>query len=110
LIGTGKFDLNISIPLVAEYEETLRREIHHISENAIADILDYICVVAKRHKIFYLWRPILKDPDDDFILELAVKSNSWIITYNKADFKKASYFNIKVMTPKEFLRLIGEIP
>jgi len=110
LIGTGKFDLNISTPLVVEYEETLKRESHHLSENGIADILDYICAVAHKHKIFYLWRPILKDPDDDFILELAVKSNAWIITYNKADFKKALNFKVKVMTPKEFLRLIGEIP
>ena len=47
--------------------------------------------------------------DDDFLLELAVKSNSIIVTLNGKDFKPASEFNLKVMTPKEFLQYIGEI-
>ena len=63
----------------------------------------------KKNKIFYLWRPKLKDSDDDFLLELAVKSNSIIVTLNGKDFKPASEFNLKVMTPKEFLQYIGEI-
>ena len=57
LIGTGKFDLNISIPLVAEYEETLRREIHHISENAIADILSIFVWLPKGIKFFICGGP-----------------------------------------------------
>jgi predicted nucleic acid-binding protein len=47
--------------------------------------------------------------DDDFLLELAVKSDSIIVTLNKKDFKPAKQFNLKVMTPKEFLQYIGEI-
>jgi predicted nucleic acid-binding protein len=42
-------------------------------------------------------------------LELAVESNSIIVTLNGKDFKPASEFNLKVMTPKEFLQHIGEI-
>ncbi len=101
LIDSGKFQLNVTTPLVAEYEEVLRRETPYI--NAI-DVVDYLCSVANRHEIFFLWRPVLKDPDDDFILELAVKCNAIIVTWNIKDFKKAARFGINVVTPKEYLQ------
>ncbi len=107
LVDSGRFQLNISTPLVAEYEEVLRREMPNINGT---DIIDYLCVVANRHKIFYLWRPVLKDPDDDFILELAVKCSATIITWNIRDFKKAAIFGVSVLTPREFLQQIGELP
>ena len=107
LIDSGKFQLNVSTPLVAEYEEVLRREFPAI---AGTDIVDYICAVANRHKIFYLWRPVLKDPDDDFILELAVKCSASIVTWNVKDFRKAAKFGLSVLTPAEFLLQIGEMP
>jgi predicted nucleic acid-binding protein len=49
----------------------------------------------------------LKDPDDDFILELAVKSNASIVTWNVKDFKAADKFAIQVMTPKDLLIELG---
>lgn len=108
LVGTGKFTINISTPLMAEYEEVLKREIKTITLDAIDDILDYLCAESDKHEIFYLWRPVLKDPDDDFLLELAVKSDSTIITFNKIDFRKAQQFGVAVLTPQEFLKMIGE--
>lgn len=107
LIDSGNFTINLSTPLVAEYEEVLHREIPHLSRAEINDILDYICSVGKRHKIFYLWRPVLKDADDDFILELAVKCGADIITWNVKDFKRAGKFGITIQTPAEFLRQTG---
>ena len=61
-------------------------------------------------KYFIYGDQCLKDSDDDFILELAVKSASTIITFNKGDFKKARQFGINVMSPQEFLKTIGELP
>ena len=58
-------------------------------------IIGYICLIGKKNKIFYLWRPKLKDIDDDFLLELTVKSNSIIVTLDGKDFNKADEFNIK---------------
>ena len=107
LVNSGKFQLNVSTPLVAEYEEVLRRETPYINAT---DVVDYLCSIANRHKIFFLWRPVLKDPDDDFILELAVKCNAIIVTWNTKDFKKAVRFGINVVTPKEYLQQIGELP
>lgn len=108
IIDSGKFEINVSTPLVAEYEEILKREIKHLSKDEIDDVINYVCTVSNKHKIFYLWRPVIKDPDDDLVLEIAVKSGSIIITYNKDDFKRASEFNIRVLTPKEFLKAIGD--
>jgi hypothetical protein len=38
----------------------------------VDDVVEYLCSVADRRKIFFLWRPFLRDPDDDLVLELAV--------------------------------------
>lgn len=113
LINGGKFDIHISVPLVLEYEEVAKRLLEDISltEQDIDDVLDYLCAVARRHQIFYLWRPFLKDPKDDMVLELAVTANcDFIITYNKRDFQGAERFSLRVVTPKEFLEEIGELP
>jgi len=107
-IDSDKFTVNISTTLIYEYEEILKLK-SKLEIKYIDSILGYICFVGKKNKIFYLWRPKLKDVDDDFLFELAVKSNSIIVTLNKKDFKPASEFNLEVMTPKEFLQYIGEI-
>lgn len=112
LIDSGKFEVNISVPLLFEYEDVAKKDLHNskLQKENIDDILDYICAVSNKQKIFFLWRPYLKDPKDDFILELAVKSGcDYIITYNKRDFRDIEKFSIKLLTPKEFLRKIGEI-
>ncbi len=111
-IGSGKFDINVSVPLVLEYESAAKRLIGKIKLKRIDidDIVDYICSEAKRWKIFYLWRPYLKDPKDDMVLELAVTARcDFIVTYNKDDFQNVRTFGLRVMTPKEFLKLIGVI-
>lgn len=108
IIDSDKFIVNISSTLIYEYEEILKLK-SNLEIKYIDSILNYICAIGKKNKIFYLWRPKLKDSDDDFLLELAVKSNSIIVTLNGKDFKPASEFNLKVMTPKEFLQYIGEI-
>ncbi len=108
IIDSNKFVVNISTTLIYEYEEILKQK-SKLEFKYIDSILNYICKIGKKNKIFYLWRPKLKDADDDFLLELAVKSGSIIVTLNGKDFKQAKQFNLKVMTPKEFLQYIGEI-
>ena len=112
IIDQDKFQISISVPLIIEYEYALKRTDLNIllTESEIDDILDYICLIADKRKIFYLWRPYLKDPKDDMVLELAVESESdYIITYNQKDFQGVSKFGIKTLTPKAFLKKIGEI-
>ena len=113
LVGKGYFDINLSVPLVLEYEDVLYRQLTelHVSRKAVDAVLDYHCAMSRQHEIFFLWRPFLKDPRDDMVLELAVKSEcDFIVTYNKKDFRRVDRFNLQVMTPSEFLTAIGALP
>lgn len=108
-VGQGYFDINLSVPLVLEYEEVLLKQEKDllIEHSAIEDIINYHCRVGRKHQIFYLWRPFLNDPDDEMLLELAVRGEcDTIVTYNKKDFDGAKMFGIKVKTPGEFLKKI----
>ena len=85
LVGTGKFDISLSVPLVLEYEEVAKRMADELDLTlpAIDDIISYLCLVAVRHQIHYLWRPVLPDPKDDLVLEVAVAGAcGFIVTYN----------------------------
>jgi putative PIN family toxin of toxin-antitoxin system len=111
LINSGKFDLHVSVPLVLEYEEVAKRLLDAIplTEQDVDDILDYLCSVACKQRVFYLWRPFLNDPQDDMVLELAVTGDcKFIVTYNVKDFKGVERFGLRAVTPKEFLEEIGE--
>lgn len=109
-IPNTKFDINVSVPVVVEYEDVLKRNLGAVvfSTEEVDEIIDLICYYARKHEVHFLWRPYLRDPKDDMMLELALKSKSEVIvTFNTKDFVGIDVFNIKVMTPKEFLTYIG---
>lgn len=103
----GLYLPNVSVPLFVEYESVAKRKgmvPEEITEEDINAILDYLPSKSSIRKVFYLWRPFLKDPKDDLVLEVAVESQSeYIITFNNKDFTGVDKFGIKVVTPKEFL-------
>ena len=111
LLGENdKFDIYISVALVLEYEDAAKRLIEktQITEDVIDDVIDYICQIGHEQQVFFLWRPFLKDPNDDMVLELAVAAGcNFIITYNKKDFQNIEEFGLKAISPAEFLRMIG---
>ena len=107
-----KYQQNISSTLVFEYESVAKRSDMNLklSHKQIDSIIDMLCDWSNHCEIYFLWRPFLKDAKDDFVLELAIESNSqYIITYNVKDFNGIDKFNIRAITPKEFLRLIGKL-
>ena len=112
LMDRGLFQLSVSVPLVLEYESVAKRisKSLGITYSDIDDILDYICHIASHRKIYYLWRPFLRDPGDDMVLEVAVESESdSIVTHNIRDFIGIEQFGIKAITPKQLLNKIGEL-
>src|SRR5215471_4995868 len=74
LVGAGRFDIHLSVPLVLEYEEVAKRQLDEtgLSPRAVDDIIDYLCSIGIRHQIHFLWRPLLPDLKDDMVLEAAV--------------------------------------
>lgn len=110
LVGTGLFDIHLSVPLVVEYQDVLGRELLklNVSKVDIDTLLEFHCSVAKLHKIFFLWRPFLPDPKDDMVLELAVKARcDSVVTFNIRDFAHVEQFGIKAMPPAQFLQSLG---
>lgn len=114
MIPENKFTLCISPALVLEYKDVLKRHAQkeiQPSEKDVDDILNYLCSVGEHTKVYYLWRPMLKDPSDDMVLELAVAAGAGVIvTYNLKDFSGSNRFKISAKTPKDFLHSIGAIP
>jgi putative PIN family toxin of toxin-antitoxin system len=108
-MGDARWQWNISTALLLEYEAVLKREQHRQGRPmAVVDrFLDDLASKANRHAIFYLIRPILNDPDDELILELALTSaSSYIVTHNRDDFRDAGRFGLGVITPGGFLRIL----
>ena len=106
------FDFAISVPLILEYEAVLKRKLDRtiFTDSDIEDFINYLCKVGIKTKLFYLWRPYLKDPFDDHVLEVTIQSNaSTIVTYNKKDFKEAENLGLKILTPKDFLETLQEV-
>jgi predicted nucleic acid-binding protein len=73
----------------------------------ILNFLRYVCRIAHRQRVFFLWRPWLKDPDDEMVLEAAVASQSrYIVTHNLRDFTGVGIeqqFGVTPIRPQEFL-------
>jgi len=111
LLRSGKFQFYLSVPLVCEYEDVLkRRELGlKFTEKEIENLLDAICLLGEKRPIWFSWRPIASDAKDEFVAELAINAAvDAIVTHNVKDFRNLVKFDIKVLTPSEFLPLIGE--
>ena len=109
LLDAKKIKPVLSTPLLFEYEDVLKREqtILELSHRQVDIILDNICALSNFQKIYFLWRPYLKDPKDDHILEVAVASKTkTIVTYNLKDFKRVEKFGIQAITPSNYLEVI----
>jgi putative PIN family toxin of toxin-antitoxin system len=98
-----------SVPLMLQYEAVLSRPEHraasHLSEGEIGEVLDTVAAVVTPVTISYLWRPILRDPDDELVLETAVNGRAdLLLTFNERDFVGAERFAPRVVRPGPALR------
>lgn len=111
---TGQMQALCSVPLFMEYEAVLvRPELLSASQaqaHQVLNVLDVLAGAVIRVDIQFLWRPQLRDPNDDLVLELAVNGQGLgddvtIITSNQKDFlPEASQFGVGVITPRQFFQ------
>jgi predicted nucleic acid-binding protein len=109
MLGGDAFETSVSVPLVLEYEAVAKAHARAtgLTHADIDDLIDYVCAVAHRRPIFYLWRPVLRDPRDDMVLEVAVEANcEFIVTHNIRDFAGVESFGLRAIPPGEFLKLL----
>jgi putative PIN family toxin of toxin-antitoxin system len=112
-LPSEKFQIVLSVPLYLEYQDVLTRDENmpgKSTKEEIMGFLRYLCSISHLQDVFFLWRPFLRDPNDDMVLETAVASNSkYILTYNLKDFKEIERFGITAIKPADFLKKLEEI-
>ena len=102
--------LMATVPLFIEYESVCQRPEHilasGLSAREVGVFLDRMADLVEPANLWFLWRPQLRDPGDELVLEAAVNAQAdALITFNRRDFlPSAALFNIPVVLPGEALR------
>jgi putative PIN family toxin of toxin-antitoxin system len=106
----GDVELLVSVPLMVEYEAVLSRQEHlaviGLTSGEVGAIIDGLAVVAIPVRLSFLWRPRLKDPADEMVLETAVNGGAdQLVTFNIRHLAAAALdFGIRVSRPNEALK------
>jgi putative PIN family toxin of toxin-antitoxin system len=108
----GEFDLLLSVPLILEYEAVLRRpeqlKVCGLNERQVERVLNDLAAVARPVEFSFRWRPKLRDPNDDMVLETAMNGGAdAIVTFNSRDFQVVDRDQIcSVILPREALQML----
>lgn len=109
-IVRGRIISLISVPLIIEYEAVLKRpgmmKSCHLSKRDADIVLDQLAVSMEHVEMHFLWRPALRDANDDMVLETAVNGGAeLIVSFNLADYGKVpALFGIEVLRPADAIR------
>lgn len=99
-----------NVALALEYEATSRVAEHRLAAGLTMDevmvFVDAVIAMAEPVESHYLWRPQLRDPADELVLEAAVNGQAEaIVTFNTRDFGIAPRgFGLALLTPAEAIR------
>lgn len=108
----GNIQLVSSTALTLEYEAVCTRQKHReaagISHEEMLLFLDGIAALCEPTELYFLWRPQLRDINDEMVLETAINGQAEIITsFNIADYGKAGKaFGIEILRPRDLLKRI----
>lgn len=111
-LGHARWQSVVTPALMFEYEDVVRRpgNAPGLSEQDITDVLDAIYQHSHRQFVYFSWRPMSADTGDDFVLEAAVAGGcDFIVSFNKRHLRPVWEFGIRVLSPADLLRIIGEI-
>jgi putative PIN family toxin of toxin-antitoxin system len=106
-VRQGRVTLLVSVPLAMEYQATCSEAEHQLaaglSERRVEIFLDVVVAMADPVKTHFLWRPQLRNPSDEMVLETAVNGRAdALVTFNVRHFGTApARFGIEMMLPRE---------
>ncbi|MFA7403494.1 MAG: putative toxin-antitoxin system toxin component, PIN family [Pelobacteraceae bacterium] len=98
-----------------EYEAVVKRPQirlrHGISLENLDIVLDTLAAHVEPVHLNFLWRPQLRDQNDEMVLETALNAGAdALVTFNTKDFADAANrFALKLITPAECIKLTGAI-
>jgi putative PIN family toxin of toxin-antitoxin system len=104
--------LLLSVPLALEYEAVCRRSEHReesgLSVKQVEIFLDAIIAMGEPVRTHFLWRPQLRDPNDEMVLEAAVNGRAdALVTFNVRDYGTTpAQFGVEVLLPREAIARI----
>ena len=94
MLPSRQFEIALTVAFYTEWQSVLTRPEHltpGTNANDAMGFLRYLASIAHLQDVHFLWRPFLRDPDDDMVLECAVASGcQYIITHHVKDFKRAT--------------------
>jgi putative PIN family toxin of toxin-antitoxin system len=103
----------VSVALALEYEATCRLPEHRtaagLSPGEVDVFIDGVLALAEPVEPHFLWRPQLRDPADELVLEAATNGRAdAIVTFNIRDFGVVpARFGLDVMRPGQALQRIA---
>jgi putative PIN family toxin of toxin-antitoxin system len=112
ILNDARWQINLSVALVLEYEEVLKRESAALNLNYedVDAVISALTSISNRRAIPYSWRPMSHDADDDFLIELALNIRAdHIITYDLRHLRILKELGFSVITPREFLELVDKL-
>jgi len=101
-----------SLPLAMEYEAVCMRLEHRQAAGMTREeakvFIDAVLAMTEPVEIYFLWRPQLRDPNDEIVLEAAINGQAEaIVTFNRRDYGNATRrFGIEVLSPSAALERI----
>jgi putative PIN family toxin of toxin-antitoxin system len=105
----GQWTAVLSNHLLYEYEEVLKRHAPGLGLS-LADVDEVLNAVSARAEEWTLppdWQPVLADPDDEPLVQLAEESGArLIVTHNAGHLRPATQRGIQVLPPREFLAML----
>ncbi len=110
----GGVTLLVSVPLAMEYEAICSEAEHWLaaglSEREVEIFVDALVAMAEPVTTHFLWRPQLRDPGDEMVLEAAVNGQAdLLVTFNVRDFGLVPLrFGIEVMIPRDAIERIRQ--
>jgi predicted nucleic acid-binding protein len=98
-----------SVALALEYEAVCKRPEHQIASGLtrreVSLFIDAVIAMMEPMRSHYLWRPRLRDPNDEMVLETAINGHPSILaTFNVKDFLPAKRFGVEVLRPHYVLK------